>query len=601
MVTMIPKTREGQPNYSEERIFEAFENIKTRPDWIVIHSLKQRKVTSGYQAETDFIVLVPGKGIVLIEAKGATKALFENGGWTMKGVDKKAKHKDPFDQLEKGASNLKNQLALLDLDHGKIPIARLVWFAKMDQIKFTQDKTSGMAFYPYELAFDSNLRTAIATIEDCLDQTIKTNKSKSDFKTGDNYMTVEVADVIVKKLIGGVSLGQSRNVKAKIRSHSLQQAKLEQELLFDLVAENPRIYFDGPGGSGKSVLLRQAAKNLSKQGKNVLFLTYNLMLEEDTAKSLEDSQLVEVSSINRFLLNCADKPTNPDRASSAWYDVELPKKALAALRDSKTTAPRYDAVIIDEFQDFAGKTLWLRVIEELVHISKKRKPRLILAGDDRQLIGGGQNSNSLEIAEMFFPNLVRVSLKTNVRQAPQLVEEIYRFLEKPNPFRRNLLSETNEGKLEVIQIQAGKTEEKTKDAELKKLADVVFELLEDYEPSSIRVLSPYGEQKSALVRAFSLGDTHSKSVKELKKITKHITNPTGQIRWRSIMKFKGLESDVVIITDINNESKKFVEEKLRMKFEDLLYIGMSRARFHVVLLVQDELFPNNKKMTQEEK
>jgi len=56
------------------------------------------------------------------------------------------------------------------------------------------------------------------------------------------------------------------------------------------------------------------------------------------------------------------------------------------------------------------------------------------------------------------------------------------------------------------------------------------------------------------------------------------------------MKFKGLESDVVIITDINNKSKKFAEDYLKVSLDDLLYIGMSRARFHVVLLVQDGLY-----------
>jgi superfamily I DNA/RNA helicase len=56
------------------------------------------------------------------------------------------------------------------------------------------------------------------------------------------------------------------------------------------------------------------------------------------------------------------------------------------------------------------------------------------------------------------------------------------------------------------------------------------------------------------------------------------------------MKYKGLDSDVVIITDINNASKKFAEERLLISLDDLLYMGMTRARFQVILLVQDDLY-----------
>jgi superfamily I DNA/RNA helicase len=88
-------------------------------------------------------------------------------------------------------------------------------------------------------------------------------------------------------------------------------------------------------------------------------------------------------------------------------------------------------------------------------------------------------------------------------------------------------------------------------------------------------------------------------VRDLKKITKHSSNPDGQIRWRSIMKYKGLDSDVIIITDINYESKAFAEDRLKISLDDLLYMGMTRAKFQVVLLVQDDLYPPSKKTNSE--
>ena len=50
----------------------------------------------------------------------------------------------------------------------------------------------------------------------------------------------------------------------------------------------------------------------------------------------------------------------------------------------------------------------------------------------------------------------------------------------------------------------------------------------------------------------------------------------------SIRRFKGLESDVVIIPDLNNDFMN--DEDLR----NLLYVGMSRAKAHVVLIIDTE-------------
>ncbi len=591
MVTMIPKTRQGDKNYGEEVLFEGFNEVKNRPDWIVVHSLKQRKVAQGIQSETDFVVFVPGKGIVLIEVKGATSAIFDDNTWTMTGVHKDAVNKDPFDQIDRASANIVKQMRIMELDHNDVPIARIAWFPRLDEHKFTAGKDSGMSFAPYEIALATNLKTIVGTIEDCLDRTIKANKSKTDHVPVANPLSVDMASQLAKHIVGSLIMTQSLDQKAKMRALAIQQAALEHEFMIDLIDQNQGIYFEGAAGAGKSSVLRKAAKKFNEDGKQVLFLTYNLLLEEDTQKSLRGLELVDVYSINDLLLGITGKASNPKNATTNWYEVDLPKQALQILRDESKPKFKYDAVIIDEFQDFANKTLWLKIIAHILESSKKRKPSILIAGDDMQRTSVGSKSiASLEVAKMFFPNLFHVVLKTNVRQAPMLVEEIYAFLGRPNPFRRNLLSEANVGSLQIIKIKAAETEEKTRDSELKKLSEVVEGLLADYKASSIRVLSPFGENKAALVRAFSLGDTHSKQVRALKKLTKHTSNPTGQIRWRSIMKFKGLDSDVVIITDINNAAKNFAEERLRVSLDDLLYMGMTRARFEVILLVQDDLY-----------
>jgi hypothetical protein len=89
-----------------------------------------------------------------------------------------------------------------------------------------------------------------------------------------------------------------------------------------------------------------------------------------------------------------------------------------------------------------------------------------------------------------------------------------------------------------------------------------------------------------------LGNLNSKDEKWLVKHCKETRlNPAGEIKWRSIRKFKGLDEDAIVITDISKESAAWVEKTLRRTIEDALYVGMTRARFKLVLLVQDDLFP----------
>jgi superfamily I DNA/RNA helicase len=105
-------------------------------------------------------------------------------------------------------------------------------------------------------------------------------------------------------------------------------------------------------------------------------------------------------------------------------------------------------------------------------------------------------------------------------------------------------------------------------------------LLEEYDPSEIRVLSPRDTQSLA----YRIMHTESKSADErwLKKNLRMAKQP-GQIRWRSIAKFKGRETEVVVLTDINEASRAFAEQNGKT-LKELLYVGMSRARHRAVII-----------------
>jgi len=65
MPTMIPPYPRANANRSEKAIFTTLEGIMDRPDWVVIHSLELAQNYGAFMGEADFVVLVPGKGILV--------------------------------------------------------------------------------------------------------------------------------------------------------------------------------------------------------------------------------------------------------------------------------------------------------------------------------------------------------------------------------------------------------------------------------------------------------------------------------------------------------------------------------------------------------
>ena len=115
----------------------------------------------------------------------------------------------------------------------------------------------------------------------------------------------------------------------------------------------------------------------------------------------------------------------------------------------------------------------------------------------------------------------------------------------------------------------------------KMFREVLRKLLEEHEAKYIRILSPFGG-RSSLAGRIVHGESSSNEAKWLKENLKSPEVPNG-ICWRSIMKYKGLESEVVVITDLGKEAEEFFE-KIRQPYKDAIYVGISRARTRCVLI-----------------
>jgi len=577
MVRMNPAGVPKITNIGEKLVYQRLSEIADHPDWVVFHSLKQSAVVQKFEAETDFLVLVPNKGIVIIEAKGATSVKLEGEEWSMEGVPPGTENKSPLKQIDGAKNNIRAYLRSNDIDVDSLPIARLVWLPKIQVHQFAHVGNTGMLIQTYEVAFNADLDKAAETIERAIDGQIAAFKDNPDVKYSPEKFDPNEMARIEKLLSVRLEATAKAGTLIDIGHTEISKATNDQIRILDLVRNNDNLFFSGPAGTGKSFLLASAAVELAKAGRKVLIACFSEMMADYYQINYGGHPNIEVYEIaNLFLETTAYKS---HKKSSEWFDDELPGAVLGRFKSSEDVG-RYDVICIDEFQDIASKAKVVDAIFRYFKGDGDFKPQIILTADDhQQIMRGGDWTTSFDVAKDYFPEITQVTLSENCRQSPGLSDAVYEFLGWDDGKLKHKLSLELPWKLEIVRTKEGQ--------ETKDLASILRGLEKDYSPSQIRVLSPYGA--SSLIGNLFTRESNGADERWLKSQLRH-SSSTGEIRWRSISKFKGLEDDVVVITDINQKAVNWLAE-VGKNMNEVLYVGMTRAKFHLVLLISDGLYP----------
>jgi hypothetical protein len=142
----------------------------------------------------------------------------------------------------------------------------------------------------------------------------------------------------------------------------------------------------GPAGSGKSLGLAARAAQLAGQGKDVLVVTYNVTLAHYVqdlvrrhARQINaDHRKVDCTHFHGFCSWMATVEPSPSERSD--YPEQLFRAARHTYEHSPSRCKRYDAILVDEGQDFEQE--WWNFLRELVR--KDQSSEMILAVDVAQ-------------------------------------------------------------------------------------------------------------------------------------------------------------------------------------------------------------------------
>ncbi|MCH8888628.1 MAG: ATP-binding domain-containing protein [SAR324 cluster bacterium] len=328
----------------------------------------------------------------------------------------------------------------------------------------------------------------------------------------------------------------------------------EQFSLLDFLARTRRAAIHGGAGSGKTVLALEKAKRLAREGFRTLLTCYNVPLEAHLRASADG---VEHLTIQRFHTLCEEAaratgnpaPSHPpDHPDAAHWTEVLPQALDRALNAG---FEKFDAIVVDEGQDMAEEW-WLLL-------------RLCLKDPDGGILYAFLDTGQLIFSQGgdFLDDLPPFQLSANLRNTRQIHQLGQRFSQG-----HNMIPRGPEGRPpEIKALPEG--------ADLaRELGRVLHRLIheEKVPPGDIAILLGRRPESVGLPRTGSIGAF---------PITNALEPDPGKVTLETIHRFKGMEAPVVILAGL--------EGMFAGTAETLLYVGITRAKGHLVVLEKKEV------------
>jgi len=574
MARMIPPSySEDIKSSGEKRIFDLLKNDPATADWICMHSLGLAQHVKRVYGEIDFVVLVPNEGIFCLEIKSG-RISRQEGVWTytnkygasststvgpfmqardgmfslIEGVKKYITLGDQFSRLLFGFGVLFPHISfdqgdldieswqVYDRDSRRLPISRFI----LGLARSTRRNVEKRYWYD-----DQNSRPTSSDISKIV-----------DFLRGDFEQIVRPADELLE------------TEKRILRLTTEQYASIDQ------LQDNPRCLFTGGAGTGKTLLALEYVRREVLSGRKVLLVCFNKMLGNWLSSQIADlpSESVKVGSYHNLLdylislSSAADEfreaKTTEDR-DYLFYEL-YPLFALDALEQGVIES--FDNLVIDEGQDLI-RSEFLDVFDNMLKGGLVGGKWAVFCDFHHQTIYGDVEENTmLSELEQRAPHFVRFRLYTNCRNTRPIGEEVSFIsgFEIP-PF----LPANVEG------VPVNYSFFNDTDDQCNILNEIVSKLhSEDIKREYITILSPVTLDHSCLskddLRSFKVVDlTESESLKY----------PRKAVGFSTIHAFKGLENSIIIITDVTH--------LLNNRYRSLLYVGMSRARHRLFVLLAE--------------
>jgi hypothetical protein len=352
---------------AERRLFDLIRD-ELPAEWAALHSLGLAHHPRKSWAEIDFVLIGP-PGVFCLEVKGG-RIRRDGGLWQF--VDRNdgvgEKREGPFEQVGSASSALFGRLR-----------DRFAWFSDV-AVGYgvaTPDQrwtVEGPDILP-EVVYDENdtLRPFSAytrRLTDYWSGRLEERRNGRPLNSLDERNRRELLDA----LRGDFDLRPSLRARLQRANDVLFALTKEQYNVLDGLTENPRAIIRGGAGSGKTLLAAEEACRRAAMGQRVLLTCYNRRLGAFLREALGDRPNLDVRHLHGFMWDIVDAAGLTARLPAVeeadLFRVFYPELCLEAL-DRLGRLESYDVLIVDEAQDLLIPS-YLDVLEFLLKGSLER-------------------------------------------------------------------------------------------------------------------------------------------------------------------------------------------------------------------------------------
>lgn len=546
MARIHPTSPGTDVSLAERRVFELLA-ARLPDDWVVLHgrrvvvpSLDRRPPV---ESEADFLVLDPARGVVVLEVKGGSDIGVDADGWFS--VDSRGNRKaikEPAAQAQRVMHTMMAHLSRLRGNPLPTRERRMAWGVVFPDFEVADSPDPGL---PRPMLLDKkDLEDARAAIERLFDAHGIERRP----------LPVESQRFLIESLRPCFLLMRPLGSRIEQQEPAFVAMTEEQVRVFEACWHHPRLSVRGVAGSGKTYVAMELARRLCDEGRRVLFLCFNAPLARRVAA---DAVGVTVRTFHAFVWDCAYKAgvgsRIPDKPPQSYYEQEAPRlleDALRALPDE-----RYDAVLVDEGQDF--RAAWWTPVTMLLQ-DRDRSALHVFWDPDQDLHRGGPTPGL---------GLFELRLDYNCRNTRRIAEYAARYSATAPKFRPL----TPEGDEVVVVECVGR------ESVADELGFVLQQLVDEQRvaPERIVVLTQHARERSALrdgrAGRFTLVELDAESLGQ------------HEVRLSTVHRFKGLEREVVVLCDVDP-----ADAAARV----LMHVGATRARHGLYVLAARDGAPS---------
>ncbi|MBN1461878.1 MAG: NERD domain-containing protein [Armatimonadetes bacterium] len=557
MAKLIPDVPELTADSRAEVEFYRALKMSLSDEFHVYHSVAyllgpDRSSRPAREGEIDFLIAHADLGLLAIEVKGGgIEYCGREQSWKSLGNQGRTNIQDPFRQGQRGIKRLIHMIEDRGVLRGEVE------FAHGHAVAFPQ-----CTFESYGLPTHCNPGVIIderhlGSLEDRIRQIFAFWRKNRPVKP----LTVKGLRKIEKQVLAPeFRLAQSLGARFRAEDAGLLRLTAEQGFCLDFLERNGSALVEGSAGTGKTVLALDYAQRLADRGLDVLLLCFNRLLGAAfQAASLERGGAAGAGSLwggyyHGLCLEWArragievqlpDEGADPHQVAEFWND----ETSVILLEAIEKVSDRFDAIVVDEAQDFRPE--WWETVDALWKAGGEK--RLALFSDPLQ------NIYQRPPLPQDFPVL---PLLVNCRNTREIAEYAAAFVDAP--FRHSSWAVPGE----APSIQKCKSREDAR----KKLDAIVSRLIEQsIRPEQIALLSTHRYGNSTLS---GVCDVAGVPVEEMED--DWMRQKRGRVRFSTLHRFKGLDSDVVIFLDVDGSRSASPSHQ---------YVAASRAKHRLFVL-----------------